>query len=135
MKKKSSKRTRKNVPEGFDSWLEYDLFQVLKKCQYHPSRIPYEVTINRTYEPDFIFGDTLIEAKGRFRTRDEANKYLHIQRTLLFQELAFVFPKPYTAMPGSRKRADGSRMTMADWADKHFFKWYTPETVPKEWKR
>jgi hypothetical protein len=54
-----TKRTRKNIPKGFDSWLEYDLSKVLRQCKFHTEKIPY--IQRKTYEPDFIFYD---EARG-----------------------------------------------------------------------
>jgi hypothetical protein len=75
-----TKRTRKNIPKGFDSWLEFDLSKELRQCKFHTEKIPY--VQRKTYEPDFIFYDeeeellTYIEVKGRFRDRAEAKKYV-----------------------------------------------------------
>lgn len=139
------KRSRKNIPKGFDSWLEYDLSKELKQCQYHTEKIPY--IQHRTYEPDFIFYDeqeeilSYIEVKGRFRDRNEAKKYVDIRdslnRTVDFDfvhELVFVFQNPRTPMPFARKRADGTKFTMEEWANKNGFTFYTPETVPNKWR-
>ena len=48
-----TKRTRKNIPKGFDSWLEFDLSKELRQCKFHTEKIPY--VQRKTYEPDFIF--------------------------------------------------------------------------------
>jgi hypothetical protein len=78
-----TKRTRKNIPKGFDSWLEFDLSKELRQCKFHTEKIPY--VQRKTYEPDFIFYDeeeellTYIEVKGRFRDRAEAKKYVDIR--------------------------------------------------------
>ena len=105
------KRTRKNVPKGFDSWLEFDLSKELRQCQYHTERIPY--IQRRTYEPDFVYYDeeeeilTYIEVKGRFRDRNEAKKYVDIrdslERTIDLEcgyELVFVFQNPQIERTG-----------------------------------
>ncbi len=128
------KRTRKNIPKGYDSWFEYDLHKKMKECHYHNYEVVY--VQYRRYEPDFRYKNIMIEAKGRFRTRDEARKYLDIRNSLLPpEELVFIFMNPNTAMPGTRKRADGSRLSMAEWAEKHGFLYYTEDTIPLEWCR
>jgi len=132
------KRTRKNVPKGYDSWFEYDLFHKLNECKYHTETIEY-VTV-RKYHPDFIFHNgkykTYIEAKGRFRDRGEARKYISVQEGLnKYEDLAFIFMNPNTPMPNARRRQNGTRQTMAEWADKYNIKWYTMDTLPLEWIR
>lgn len=132
------KRTRKNVPQGYDSWFEYDLFQLMSECKYHSEMIEY--VIHSKYEPDFVFHNgkyrVYIEAKGRFRTRAEAKKYVAVAEGLnKYEQLVFVFQNPNTAMPNARKRQDGTRQTMAEWADKNGFNWYTKDTLPLNWTR
>ena len=66
------------------------------------------------YEPDFVYrnGDhtIYIEAKGRFRDRAEAKKYVDISRCLGETEtLVFIFQNPRTVMPGARRRSDGTK--------------------------
>ena len=79
--------------------------------------------------------------KGRFRDRNEAKKYVDIRdslnRTVDFDfvhELVFVFQNPRTPMPFARKRADGTKFTMEEWADKNGFTFYTPSTLPNKWR-
>lgn len=107
----------------------------LSACTYHPSTpVPY--TIKRNYEPDFIKGKFLIEAKGRFRDRNESNKYLWIRESLpKGKELVFVFQNENTPMPCSRRRKDGTRQTVGEWARKNGFLYYTPQTLPKRWSK
>ena len=115
-------------PKGYDSWFEYELhIGDLKVCNYHPNVISY--TQEKLYEPDFQIGNFLIEAKGRFRDSEEARKYIDIRRSLVFEELVFVFYDPKTPMPRARRRNDGTKFTMAEWADKNGFRYYTIETV------
>ena len=132
------KRTRRNIPKGYDSWFEHDLHSKFKRCEYHVNKLTY--TQVKTYEPDFVYysGDytIYIEAKGRFRDRAEAKKYVDVSRCLgAKEELVFVFQNPRTAMPGARRRADGTRYTMQEWADKQGFVWYTAETCPVGWSK
>ena len=119
-------------PKGYDSWFEYDLHQgVLKNCLYHTENVSY--VQQKIYEPDFIlvkdFGTILIEAKGRFRDSEEARKYLDIRKSLILDELVFLFYDPKTPMPRARRRKDGTKFTMAEWADKNGFRYYTVETI------
>ena len=115
-------------PKGYDSWFEYELHTgTLKTCQYHTGLVHY--TQEKVYEPDFTFGDFLIEAKGRFRDSAEARKYVDIRKSLTVEELVFVFYDPKTPMPRARRRNDGTKFTMAEWADKNGFRYYTVETI------
>lgn len=122
----------------FDSKLEQRVYAVLKNCKYHPSdRIQYKIP--KVYEPDFVYygrhKTIWIEVKGRFRTSEEARKYVYAAKALgSKEELVFIFQKPNTPMPGARRRRNGTKYTMQEWADKHGFRWFTVETVPREWK-
>jgi len=49
-------------------------------------------------------------------------------------ELVFLFQKPYAPMPQAKKRKDGTKRTHAEWAESNNFKWYSEETLPKEFK-
>ena len=103
---KKKKRTGK-PPKGYDSWFEYDLHhKQLKGCKCHSETIKY--VQYKTYYPDFIYHmgkDTIyIEAKGRFRDRQEARKYVDIAEGLgKHDELVFIFYNPKTPMPGSEE--------------------------------
>ena len=128
----STKKRKGKPPKGYDSWFEYDLHQgVLKNCMYHTEIVPY--VQNKIYEPDFVIikncGTILIEAKGRFRDSEEARKYIDIRRSLIFDELVFLFYDPNTPMPRARRRKDGTKFTMAEWANKNNFRYYTVETI------
>ena len=120
----------------YDSNFERDCHKgCLSNTKYHPEdRIEY--FIFHRYEPDFKRGKTLIECKGRFRDSHEARKYLYIRDYLPegFQ-LVFVFQNHNTPMPRARKRKDGTKFTMGEWASKNGFKWYTPRTTPKSWRK
>lgn len=117
----------------YDSNFEKELHtKGLKACTLHPKRMKY--TIEREYEPDFQYGKTLIEAKGRFRDRQESSKYIHIRNCLpKSYTLVFVFMNHKTPMPGAKKRKDGTKLSVGEWATINKFKWYTPRTLPPSW--
>ena len=133
-KKRSFTRKRKALPKGFDSYFELDLYKsCLSGCELKPECIEY--TVQKVYNPDFKYENLLIEAKGRFRDSYEASKYLWIRDHLPEGiELVFVFANPCTPMPFAKKRKDGTRRTMAEWAEKHGFTYYSQNNTPKEWR-
>ena len=140
MKRKPRKiRPReKNVPKGYDSLWEYSLHQTLLK-NWKMRGDPISYIIKKTYEVDFvniIGGKTiLLESKGRFWDHAEYSKYIWIRKALpSTMELVFLFQKPYAPMPQAKKRKDGTKRTHAEWADTNNFKWYSEQTLPKEWK-
>ena len=123
----------------FDSKFEKEAYDIMQGCEYHPEQRLFYL-VPKHYEPDFVYkhrGKTwYIEAKGRFRTSDEARKYVIIAETLgPKEELVSLFQRASTPMPGSRRRKDGTRYTMEEWAEKHGFRWYTLETIPTGWRR
>ena len=122
-------KSKRKKPVGYDSKFEKELHQgPLKHCHYHEGpKIDYVVC--SYYEPDFTYEDYIIEAKGRFRDRKEAAKYIAVREQLIFQELVFVFYNPKTPMPGAQKRKNGTKLTHGEWADINGFRWFTKETV------
>ena len=71
-----------------------------------------------------------VEAKGYFQDSQEAGKYPWVRESLReTDELIFVFENPNTKIHYLAKRKDGSKMTMAEWADKHGFRWFTEDTI------
>ena len=124
----------KNVPKGYDSKWEYELHKgILHNWSHHTNKVPY--IVEHTYEPDFAKDKILIEAKGRFWDHAEYSKYLWIRKALPnTTELIFIFQKPYARMPAAKKRKDGTKRTHAEWAETNNFKWYTEDTLPKEFK-
>lgn len=140
-------KKKKLVPKGYDSRLEYDLHNnELKGWGYHPEeRIHYAVP--STYEPDFyseVRGkEILVEVKGRFRTRQEATKYVYIRESLEEQsktegqkerKLIFLFSDANKPMPFASKRKDGTKQTHGEWADKNGFTYFClKKGLPKTW--
>lgn len=135
--KSVKKRSNQKPPKGYDSWFEFELHQkALRGCKCHTETIEY-VQVKK-YEPDFIYHEhkykILIEAKGRFRDRQEARKYVDVKKGLgKTEELVFVFYNPKTPMPGARKRQDGTKLTHGEWAELNGFRHFTEETIPASW--
>ncbi|MGL1886298.1 MAG: hypothetical protein OCD76_07265 [Reichenbachiella sp.] len=120
----------------YDSKFEEDLHKgPLKGCKFHTESIPY--LIKRMYEPDFIKGKFYIEAKGRFRDRNESNKYIWIAKALpKGKELVFIFMNHKTPMPNAKRRKKcGTKQSVGEWATKNNIRWYTPRTCPIRWSK
>lgn len=101
---------------------------------YEPFNIPY--VTEHTYTPDFTDGEdpntcTLYEVKGRFRDRKEASKYVVINREYP-NRLVMLFQNPGTPLSFSNRRKDGTRITMAEWADRNKIKWQSIEHFIEE---
>ena len=124
-------RRRRVIRVGkYRSKFEHTLSKIVpKRFEYEPARFPYTYQAKSTYCPDWAYKNVWLEAKGYFRTYSEARKYLCIREAYPDIVLLFVFADPYKAMVGSRKKKDGTRQTMADWADKNGFQWCTPDTL------
>lgn len=95
---------------------------------------PIEYTIEHKYNPDFKHStgskQILIEAKGFFQDASEAAKYKWVREALPEDtELVFVFEKPETRLHYLQRRKDGSKMSMAEWAEKNGFRWFTIDTI------
>jgi hypothetical protein len=133
----------KAKPKGkYRSTFEYNLSKKMKGCEYEPFQ--FEYTIDHEYTPDWVSKDGTVwyEAKGYFRDRREARKYLYIaeqavsharEQCLIPATLIFIFKDPNKAMPGAQRRKDGTKQSMAEWADLHEIPWCTPDTVQDEW--
>lgn len=102
---------------------------IFKDLEWQGDKVHY--VIPHTYTPDFVKGNLLIEAKGRFRDSAEARKYKHIRDSLegTGKELIFVLYSPNTAMPHAKARKDGTKQTHSEWCERNHFKWYTEETI------
>ena len=119
-------KTNKNPPAPYKSWFEFRLFGMGRfkgDVEYEPKSFPYtqEIKRQRRYTPDGVTGSIWIEAKGRFRTKDEADKYISVRDEYPDIELVFIFAKRGVKMPGARKRKDGSIYTMEEWCEKNNF--------------
>ena len=123
---------------NFDSKTEQRLSEALtyhsekKLLSWKPGPIAY--SIDHKYNPDALLHlsstkQVYIEIKGYFQDSAEASKYLWVRKSLPPEaELVFVFETPTKAMHWLKKRKDGTKQTMAEWADKHGFTWYSEES-------
>lgn len=105
-----------------------------KHLKYEPIVVQYAIAEKRKYTPDFVIEKGLmmylVELKGRFRTRDEMNKYLHVRESLPDNiKLIFLFQDPTVALPGVKKRKDGTKMSMGEWASNHGFEWHDANSI------
>ena len=127
---------KKKVPKPYRSWFEHDLHQNALQALVHEGfTATYDIILrDRKYTPDFVSGDRLLEAKGCFRDRNEANKYLHIKAS--GYNVCFIFQCPTTPLPWAKKRKRcGTKMNHAEWAEKNGFEWCDAKFIPKEWRK
>lgn len=127
-----AKRKRNARPEGFRSKLEERLWSgPLKGVPYEAETFKYTAVEERTYTPDGILSDTVwLEVKGRFRTRAEARKYLHIKKQYPDVYLVFILAARQVPLPGAAKRKkDGKRRTHEDWLEENGFLYCYEDTV------
>ncbi|MGL5579356.1 MAG: hypothetical protein ACRDCE_00055 [Cetobacterium sp.] len=123
---KKREETLKGTP--YDSIFEKQMHEtVLADCRFHLKEDKVEYSVVHTYEPDFVYEKDgkifLIETKGRFRDSAEASKYIWIRKVLPENtELIFIWERPGTAFPFSKRRKDGTRATHKEWADKNGFR-------------
>jgi len=122
-----SRRSRKSKLGNFRSEFEKDVATQLQPFgfDYEPYQVPYR--IERKYTPDFVYelnGRTyLIECKGYFRAGD-TQKYRAIANCIgVDQELIFILMKP------NQKVNKSTKLTMAQWCDKHTILWYSLDTL------
>ena len=147
---------RAKAYEGDSKWEVALKNGVMKDFKYHPKAIEYTIPESlHKYSPDWVIVKPIfeiepidlnlgtpititrnfsqliyVEAKGRFRSREEMNKYIHIKASLSSdEELVFLFQKPKLPVFGASKRKDGTRMSHAEWAEKQGFKWFTEQTI------
>ncbi|MCI0528754.1 MAG: hypothetical protein L0Y56_15050, partial [Nitrospira sp.] len=100
----------------------------LAKLIYEPKEHTLVYAVVKTYLPDFAGSGFLLEAKGRFRTYEDARKHLAIREYNPEVDLRFVLSNPsVTAYPGSRQ-------TLGDWLTKHGFEWCHECAIPGGWQ-
>lgn len=133
----------------YDSkWEEALTKGIMKDFDYHPKSIEYiKPETNHKYTPDWILNTfepvynflgkdkgyhktIYIEAKGRFRSREEMQKYIWIKDSLSDdEELVFLFQKPRQPVFGVKARKDGTKMSHAEFAEKHGIRWFSEDTI------
>ena len=129
-------KAKNNVPKPYRSWLEYNLHTgALKELKHEGFTAKYDIIKkDRKYTPDFVSGNRLLEAKGRFRDRNEAEKYIHIRNS--GYEVCFIFQNPKTPLPwASKRKRCGTKMTHGEWAEKNGFNYCGLHNIPEQWRK
>ena len=127
-KKKKFPKYNATYPKRYDSGFEHEVSLSLGEgWEHHPPKMDY--ISKHTYQPDFrkeVDGKvTLVEAKGRFRSRSEASKYLSIREALKDnEELVFIFYDASKPLVGSQRRKDGTKQSHGEWATSNGFRWF-----------
>ena len=137
MARKFNGRWRQTVRKADSKWEQKLKDGCLKDTEHHPEPVPY--VVERKYHPDFVTevdGVTVfIEAKGFFAETSEATKYRHVRDALPENcELVFLFQRSTTPMPRAKVKKDGTKTTMADWAERHGFRWFSEDTINELWE-
>lgn len=96
------------------------------ECEEVEYKIPEEP---HKYTPDFVITakdghKVYLEVKGRFRTKAEADKYIHIRNSNQNMDLRFIIMDAKTLMPRSKKT------TMKQWLEKNGFTVYVWPNIP-----
>jgi len=114
----------------YRSNLERNIAKALEESkivfEYEAQRLSYQPKV-RTYLPDFYIPDDdfYIEGKGYFHDSQERTRHLLIREQLGI-DVKFVFGN------SSNRIGKGSKMTYANWCDKHNFD-YSDGRPPKKW--
>jgi hypothetical protein len=116
---------------GFRSGLEASNAKVIETAGYpvlfETFKVKYNIPASiHTYTLDFeLHNGILVETKGKFEPTDRA-KHLFVQTQWPDLDIRFVFQRP------SEPIYKGSTTSLADWANKHGFKW-AAKTIPLAW--
>lgn len=95
---------------------------------YESLKIPYVIPArNAKYTPDFIVGDVVIEAKGRFRTAADRQKLILVKQQHPELDLRLVFQNANLPI------YKGSNTTYRQWAESNGFLYSDKGTIPQEW--
>lgn len=124
----------------YRSGLEEELHNgPLKNLEYEPCKITYTPE-EKEYTPDFVqyyvvgldnedYRQNWYEVKGRFRTYDEAKKYIAIRKALPPGTiLRFILSNPNVkAYPQAK------HITLGEWLTKNGFEWCHADEIPEAW--
>ena len=115
----------------YSSLLEQGLHKdgPMSRHYYEPDTFKY--IIEKTYKPDLVHADNeniWFEIKGRFRSQEEAAKYLWIRDCFPEKTLRFIVDNPNV------KAYPRVKITISQWLDKWGFEWCTAKDIPDEWK-
>lgn len=123
------RKIKRRTERKFKSKLEQRTSALLPSfATYETTELPY--IKEHKYYPDFTLCDTFyVESKGYFDAEDRA-KHLLIREQYPELKVAFVFENSKNKL--NRK----SKVTYADWCDKHGFLWTDiKHGIPKEWEQ
>jgi hypothetical protein len=122
----------RDAPKPYKSKLEHRIHKgPLKRLEYEPRWAKTSYIIHKDYIPDYVHPDKpniLYEAKGRFRTWEEAKKYIHIIESNPHITIRFIITNP------NNRAYPQTKMKMGDWLTKHGFEWCLEMEVPEEWR-
>lgn len=95
---------------------------------YESVKISYTVPQRPAkYTPDFLIGETFIEAKGRFRTAADRQKLLLVKEQYPELDLRLLFQNANLPI------YKGSKTTYAQWAETNGFPYADKGTIPQSW--
>ncbi len=138
--KKRTALTSKQVgiKYGFRSGLEDSVAEQLNDSgvgfDYEETKLSYiKPEKSHTYTPDFYLPkqNIFIETKGLFTSADRQKMRL-IKDQYPDLDIRFIFQKLNSTVQGAKRRKDGTKMTCAEWAERHGFI-YAEEIIPEEW--
>jgi hypothetical protein len=116
-----------NAESKFEARLQANVFDKVPEALYHPPKLHYIVEHDYTTDWWMPAKDNKFvwfEAKGMFETSYEASKYVWVRKFLRTnEELIFIFQNPHAEIYFRTKRKDGTKITLAQWADKNKFRW------------
>ena len=101
---------------------------------YEELKVPYVVPERQAkYVTDFVVGDIILEAKGRFghkgrKDAEERKKFLLLKQQYPDLDIRFVFQSAHKT-----KIYPGSKTTLAEWAETHGFLYSDNGEIPETW--
>lgn len=117
---------RSNEFKPYKNRFESEVAALIPGWVYEDKKAKVDYVIHKTYNPDFTCEEhpwLLIETKGIFLGgAQEAQKYTSFKKCHPEKVIFFIFENPNLKAYGQcRKRADGSFLTMAEWASTNGF--------------
>lgn len=92
--------------------------------EYESVHLPY--ILECKYKPDFILPNGIyLEVKG-WLDPDDKRKMVAVKKAHPDLDIRFVFQSPF-------KRIPNTKMTHAQWAEKHGFSWCHYQDIPPSW--
>tara|TARA_E500000331_G_C17102863_1_gene646116 strand:- start:34 stop:453 length:420 start_codon:yes stop_codon:yes gene_type:complete len=127
MKTKTKSQKKISFRSGLEEHLANQLEQLGVNFEYETLVVNYDRPAKtHRYYPDFILPNgIIIEAKGRFLTKDR-QKHLLVKAQNPELDIRFVFSNP------NQRISKISKTTYAKWCDSKGFK-YAKQTIPTKW--